>query len=260
MTCSPPRKLAALSALVLAAACASAVAQNDADPALEGYTAVQDLQIVDCLLPGQMRVVGGRPYLTPRRPARLSAADCRNRGGEYLVYDRANYRAALNVWLDAAEGGDKEAQTNVGEIYERSLGEPDYAAAAEWYRKAAEQEYPRAQYNLGALYERGLGVPLDPLEALNWYRRSWGLDADSLIWQTAAAAEQAKLRAELEARIAQQDKEIATLSEQVEALTREREAAGQAASTELDICGGSSHACQKAAMTTGSNWASCRRP
>ena len=31
---------------------------------------VQALQIVDCLLPGQVRVVGGRTYLTPRRPTR----------------------------------------------------------------------------------------------------------------------------------------------------------------------------------------------
>jgi uncharacterized protein len=238
VTCSAPQSLAAISAVLLSAVFGSSLAQDAAAPALEGYTAVQDLQIVDCLLPGQVRVVGGRTYLTPRRPARTSAADCRNRGGEYLAYDRANYRAALNVWLAAAEGGDPEAQTNVGEIYERSLGEPDYVAAADWYRKAADKQYTRAQYNLGALYERGLGVPADPLEALNWYRRSWGLTEDSLIWQTAAAAEQSKLRTELEARIAQQDKEIAALREQVETLSRAREAAGQAASAELDVLRG----------------------
>src|SRR5512134_2033212 len=60
---------------------------------------VQALLVVDCLLPGQVRVIGGRTYLTPRRPTRTTAADCAARGGEYLAYDRADYRSALEVWL-----------------------------------------------------------------------------------------------------------------------------------------------------------------
>ncbi|HEX5421440.1 MAG TPA: tetratricopeptide repeat protein, partial [Gammaproteobacteria bacterium] len=133
----------------------------------EGYSAVQALEIVDCLLPGQVRVVGGRTYLTPRRPTRTTAADCGARGGEYLAYDRADYRSALNVWLPTAQRGDAKAQTMVGEIFERGLGgQPDYQAAAEWYRKAADQGYSQAQFDLGALYEQGRGVPKNKLEAL----------------------------------------------------------------------------------------------
>ncbi len=204
---------------------APALAQDPSDPAMEGFTAVQELQIVDCLLPGQVRSLGGRPYITPRRPTRTTAAECAQLGGEYLAYDRADYQSALNVWLEAAERGEPEAQNNVGEIYERGVGaEPDYEKAAEWYRKAAEQDYRRAQYNLGALYERGLGVPQDPLQALNWYRRSWGLEEDSLIWRRAAHEEQARVRAELEARIEQQERQIQAQYEQIEALRREREA------------------------------------
>lgn len=206
---------AALGAFVAA----SATGQQASDPAREGFSPVQALQVVDCLLPGQIRQIGGRTYPTPRRPTRTTAADCGARGGEYLVYDRADYRSALNVWLPAAEDGDADAQATVGEIYERGLGgEPDYAAAAEWYRRAADNGSARAQYNLGALYEQGLGVAADRLEALNWYRRASGLDEDSVIFRSAAAAEQAALRERLLAQIADRDRQIDVLEREVQRL------------------------------------------
>lgn len=212
---------------VLTVMLSCAATGQERDRAREGFTAAQELSIVDCLLPGQVRVVGGRTYLTPRRPTRTTAADCAARGGEYLAYDRADYRSALNVWMPTAESGDPEAQTIVGEIYERGLGgEPNYEAAAEWYRRAAEQGYARAQFNLGTLYEQGRGVPQDRLEALNWYRRAWGLPEDSLIFQSAAAEEQAELRAELERQIEQRERQIEALERQVRSLEeqlRERE-------------------------------------
>lgn len=105
----------------------------------------EDLLVVDCLLPGQIRKLGRMTYQTPRRPIKTSAQDCAIRGGEYVSYDRADYRTALNVWLPQAQAGDKEAQTYVGEIYEKGLGlPPDYAVALAWYRKAAEQGHTRA--------------------------------------------------------------------------------------------------------------------
>lgn len=201
----------------------------------DAAAAVASLQIVDCLLPGQVRQVGGRPYLTPRRPTRTTAADCGTRGGEYLAYDRADYKSALNVWLPTAEDGDADAQTRVGEIYERGLGgEPNYEAAAEWYRRAAEQGNTRAQFNLGTLYERGLGVPADRLEALNWYRRAWGIPDDSVIFESAAAEEQAELRATLEAELEQQRQQVEVLRRRVAEL--ESELSEQAdAGAELEV-------------------------
>ena len=182
---------------------------------------MQALQIVDCLLPGQVRVVGGRTYLTPRRPTRTTAADCAARGGEYLAYDRADYRSALGVWLPAAEEGDAEAQMLVGEIYERGIGgAPDYAAAAEWYLRAAEQGNARAQFNLGTLHEQGLGVPADKLQALNWYRRASGLAEDSLLFRSAAQAEQEQQRAQLTERIEQRDRQLEILERQIAELNR----------------------------------------
>ncbi|HSN72848.1 MAG TPA: hypothetical protein VLT59_15130, partial [Steroidobacteraceae bacterium] len=78
------------------------------------------LLIVDCLLPGQVRKLGGQmTYMSPRRPVRTTVSDCEIRGGEYVAYDRANYATALKVWMPQALCGDTVAQTHVGEIFEK---------------------------------------------------------------------------------------------------------------------------------------------
>ncbi len=178
-----------------------------------------DLYIVDCLLPGQVRQLGSGSYMTPRRPALTTAADCRIRGGEYVAYDRANYKTALQVWLPAAELGDIEAQVNVGEIFERGLGgEPNYEAALIWYQKAAEKGNARAQFNLGTLYEQGLGVDKNKMTALNWYRKAWGLPHDNLIYQSAADATQQELRTQLQQSLDEKNTQISLLNKQLQAL------------------------------------------
>lgn len=135
-----------------------------------------DLMIVDCLLPGQIRKLGRMVYQSPRRPARVTARECEILGGEYVAYDRADYRTALSVWQTQAVAGDQVAQTYVGEIYEKGLGiPPDYTQAAQWYHKAAAQGFSRAQINLGHLYEKGLGVSRDMNTAIQWYRKGAGL-------------------------------------------------------------------------------------
>lgn len=143
----------------------------------EGHITADDLFIVDCLLPGQIRSLGSRAtFVSPRRAVRTTAQDCGIRGGEFVAYDRANYATALKVWLPQANGGDAKAQVYVGEIYEQGLGvAPDYQLAVQWFRKAAEQGNSRAQINLGSLYERGLGVEKDLTEAMNWYRKASGI-------------------------------------------------------------------------------------
>ncbi|HOY22225.1 MAG TPA: peptidase C14, partial [Cellvibrio sp.] len=179
-----------------------------------------DLYIVDCLLPGQVRQLGGGAYMTPRRPALTTAADCRIRGGEYVAYDRANYKTALQVWLPAAELGDLEAQANVGEIFERGLGgEPNYEAALIWYQKAAAQGNARAQFNLGTLYEQGLGVEKNKMTALNWYRKAWGLPQDNLIYQSAADTAQQELRNQLQQSLDEKSTQINLLNKQLQALS-----------------------------------------
>jgi hypothetical protein len=110
----------------------------------------------------------------------------------------------------------------VGEIYERGLGgEPSYEQAAQWYRRAAEQGNARAQFNLGTLYEQGQGVPADKLEALNWYRLASGLSADSVIFRSAAAEEQAEVRARLIEQLEQRDQQIEVLQKEIASLNEE---------------------------------------
>jgi uncharacterized protein len=187
--------------------------------AMAGYQELAALHVVDCLLPGQVRRLGTRTYLTPRRPIRTTAADCSLRGGEYTAYDRADYKSALRVWMPSAEAGDPEAQTNVGEIFERGLGdEPNYEAAALWYERAALQGYSRAQFNLGTLHEQGLGVPRDPVVALNWYRRAWGIEEDNLMFTSAAEREREALRRELEAAVQEKQTQIEFLNKRLDEL------------------------------------------
>lgn len=193
-----PARLLVVALAVLSAACGTTGTQTTTRPA--GPGAVESFMVVDCLLPGQIRQLGGQvTYVTARRAVKTAARDCEIRGGEYVAFDRANYATALKVWLPPAEQGDQAAQTYVGEIFEKGLGvQPDYATAATWYRRAAERGYSRAALNLGNLYERGLGVPRDPAQALKWYRRAAGSkDVSFEIAPAAATAEVTQLRAEV---------------------------------------------------------------
>lgn len=178
------------------------------------------LLVVDCFLPGQIKRLGVMIYVTPRRPAKLSAADCETRGGEYVAYDQANHATALKVWLPAAEEGDKIAQTYVGEIYEKGFGiVPDFKVAAAWYQRAAAQGDSRAKLNLGYLYERGLGVPQDLTQAIALYRDASSLKESDLEFVAAvdtgdaqAAEQMRRLKNELEA----EKEQTQTLAKQVD--------------------------------------------
>ncbi|MFK7859430.1 MAG: caspase family protein [Granulosicoccus sp.] len=142
----------------------------------------QDLLVVDCLLPPQVRQLGTHlTYLGQRRAVRTSGADCAIRGGEYVAYNRADFKSALAVWLPLAKQGDPEAQTYVGEIHEQGRGtRQSHEIAARWYQLASNQNYSRAQINLGYLYESGLGVERDLTKALNLYRQASGFTAAEL--------------------------------------------------------------------------------
>jgi hypothetical protein len=175
-------------------------------PRAAGVRNAEDLLIVDCLLPGQIRSLGRQAtFMSARRPIRTTQADCQIRGGEYVSYDRANYQTALKVWMDGAMAGSAEAQNNVGEIYSKGLGtDPDYAMAALWFKKAADQGYNRAKINLGFLYEQGLGVPQDTAMALNLYREGSGIQ-DELLYAS-----------EVEVEFKKKDEQIAGLQGQVQ--------------------------------------------
>ena len=138
--------------------------------------------IVECLLPGQIRQLGTQvTYVTDRRPVRTTKEDCSIRGGEYVAADRADYQSALKVWLADAQKGSAEAQYYAATIYEKGQGaQPNYQEAASWYRKAADQGDNRAAVGLGRLYEQGLGVEKNPAEAFRWFAKASGLHETAL--------------------------------------------------------------------------------
>src|SRR5882724_9722195 len=141
-------------------AAALLVSPGEVRPAAPDSVNADKLLVVDCMLPGQVRRLGGAMnYLGPRRAVRTTEIDCEIRGGEYVQYDRADYATSLRVWLPLAEHGDKQAQVYVGEIYEKGLGTPpDFVQAAAWYEKAAKQGDAQGLNHSAYLYEQGLGV------------------------------------------------------------------------------------------------------
>ncbi len=202
--------LATSTLVVLSAISAPAISSTD-DPSRD----VDKLMIVDCMLPGKiMRLGAGARYMSARRPAKTTGADCEIRGGEYVAYDRANYASSLKVWLPDAKSGDPKAQTYVGEMFEQGLGtSPDFKTAVAWYRKAAEQGYDRAQMNLGSMYERGLGVEKDEVEALNWYRKATGMGEDDLVLSSEVEEIVEAETEELRAALAISEAEVARLKD-----------------------------------------------
>lgn len=84
---------------------------------------------------------------------------------------QGDYAAALREWRPLASGGDANAQTMLGAMYESGKGvSQDHRAAVRWYRLAADQGNAIAQINLGMLYDSGRGVPQDYKEAAKWFR------------------------------------------------------------------------------------------
>ena len=72
-----------------------------------------------------------------------------------------------------AEQGDKEAQNDLGCMYENGEGvEKDELMAVCWYQKSAKQGYALAQYNLGLAYYFSRGVDANYTKAVYWYRKA----------------------------------------------------------------------------------------
>ncbi len=218
----PPAIAALALASILALTVSDDPAQAKKKKKAPQVDSVEDLAVVDCLLPGRVRRLGRQSqYVTARRPIRTAAVDCEIRGGDYVIEDRGSYASALKVWLAAADAGDPKAQTYVGEIFEKGLaGTPDYKTAASWYRRAADQGFSRGQINLAHLYEQGLGVPADKEQALAWYRKAAGI-TDDVVLDSRAQAE--ALRQELEGATAEAAKLQVQLTESELSLEKARQ-------------------------------------
>jgi hypothetical protein len=194
---SSPVKKTLLASLCFFALLPYGTVLPDANGPSKDFGQLDSNKPVLCLLPGRVRKVGGiMTYLERRKPAEITASECEIRGGEYTLFDRANYETALAIWLESAEQGDAAAQLHVGEIYEKGwLGEPDYGLAAAWYQKAAEQGDRHAQSRLAYLVQSGLGVERDSARALALWQSALGIKEDLVL---ASEVEAAKSEAQRE--------------------------------------------------------------
>lgn len=81
-----------------------------------------------------------------------------------------NPEAAMQLFLDAARQGNRDAQYNAALGYVRAQGvEQNYGEALKWFTAAALQGDPGAQFNLGVMHVSGEGTVVDPLTAYAWF-------------------------------------------------------------------------------------------
>jgi len=89
------------------------------------------------------------------------------------AYGRGDYATAYAEIKPLAEQGNRDAQYNLGLMYESGQGVPqDNTEASKWYGKAAGQGSAEAQNSLGLMYNKGQGVPQDSEEAGKWFRKA----------------------------------------------------------------------------------------
>ncbi len=79
-----------------------------------------------------------------------------------------------SMWFRrAADQGHAEAQFSIGRMYRIGAGvTKDAETSTMWIRKAADQGFAEAQFFLGATYAFGEGVTKDAVEAVKWYRKA----------------------------------------------------------------------------------------
>ena len=91
-------------------------------------------------------------------------------------------RLTLEQLKARAEKGDVDAMYEMGLVYfspfvrvfathKHQVGE-DYREALEWYSKAAVHRHSKALFALGYMHEYGKGIPVNVIQALNFYRKA----------------------------------------------------------------------------------------
>jgi len=83
------------------------------------------------------------------------------------AWQRADYPAAVAIWRPLAEGGDADAQFNLGQAYRLGRGvQLDLSAAKVWFERAARSGHVDAETTLGLLtFQNG-----DRVTGLKWLK------------------------------------------------------------------------------------------
>jgi len=91
------------------------------------------------------------------------------KAGDLYLSDTTDSSDSAKRTQSAAEAGDAQAQSVLGETYYRAK---NYGEALKWFRKSAEQGYAYGQYNLAVMYLEGSGVPKNESEAIKWFTKA----------------------------------------------------------------------------------------
>ena len=83
---------------------------------------------------------------------------------------------ALKQFIFAANKNNLEAYIDVGLIYLNGWGNTpqNTTEGLKWIKSAAKRDYGPAQEALGSIYSLGIKVPMDYVEAANWYKLASG--------------------------------------------------------------------------------------
>ncbi len=85
---------------------------------------------------------------------------------------------SMEWFTRAADAGLMEAQAIAGDYYGSGrAGKEDFERALKYYKMAAEQNHPDSMAVVGLYYYHGMGVALDKSEALKWMRKSAELNS-----------------------------------------------------------------------------------
>lgn len=89
------------------------------------------------------------------------------------LYLEKKYVEAIELYRQAAELGDAEAQYKLGKMLYSGKGvEKNTEEAIELFKLAAAQDYECAEFRLGAAYQLGWDIEKDEELAFYWYKRS----------------------------------------------------------------------------------------
>lgn len=119
--------------------------------------------------------------LEQRYKAQLILAKQGNKEAQYdvgIMYEKGrgvdrNPRKAVHWLGEAARQGHATAMAELGIIYFEGNGvSPDYAKAFSLLSSASTQHIPSAEFYLGRIYEQGKGTRRNLNVALQWYRRA----------------------------------------------------------------------------------------
>ncbi len=84
-----------------------------------------------------------------------------------------NPKAGFATFKAKASQGNAMAMNGMGMIYCKGITVPvNELEAIQWFSKAGENGYAQAYYNMASLYKEGLGVPKDNAKALSYYAKA----------------------------------------------------------------------------------------